>query len=147
MFGRVVLFSAPAGPQTAAPYLCHDWDAMVLCFNAPGTLRPLLPGLPAGVLQSYCGTVGSIAVISPYKAQVFTLREEFRRTLGGEAALAATNIEFGTVDGFQVGYSSSRYDDCSMLVWASPPDATHCHCWHACTSYSAGICLLLPERW
>lgn len=54
------------------------------------------------MLQSYRGDVGSIAVISPYKAQVSALRYEFRRALGGDAALTAANIEFGTVDGFQV---------------------------------------------
>lgn len=61
-----------------------------------------------GVLSSYRGDVGSIAVISPYKAQVSTLREEFRRALGGEAAITAANIEFGTVDGFQVCSGGGR---------------------------------------
>lgn len=56
-----------------------------------------------GVLSAYRDDVGSIAVISPYKAQVSALKEEFRRMLGGDAALTAANIEFGTVDGFQVG--------------------------------------------
>jgi hypothetical protein len=57
----------------------------------------------AGVLQSNPGEVGSVAVISPYKAQVMALRDEFRRAFGSEAAVAAAGIEFGTVDGFQVG--------------------------------------------
>jgi superfamily I DNA and/or RNA helicase len=64
--------------------------------------------LAAGVLQAYPGEVGSVAVISPYKAQVMALRDEFRRAFGGEAAVAAAGIEFGTVDGFQVGGGAER---------------------------------------
>lgn len=44
-----------------------------------------------------------MAVISPYKAQVAALREAFSAAFGGNRALAEAGIEFGTVDGFQVG--------------------------------------------
>lgn len=57
--------------------------------------------LAAGLLRSYPGEVGSIVVITPYRAQLGALRSEFRRELGGDAALAAAGVEFGTVDGFQ----------------------------------------------
>jgi len=58
--------------------------------------------LLSGVLRAHPGAVGSVAVISPYKAQVATLREEFRRELGGDPGLAAAStVEFSTVDGFQ----------------------------------------------
>lgn len=63
---------------------------------------------PAGVLQSYPGEIGSVAVISPYKAQVLALKHEFRRTFGSEKAVTAANIEFGTVDGFQVRWGGGR---------------------------------------
>lgn len=56
-----------------------------------------------------------MAVISPYKAQVMALRDEFRRAFGSEAAVAAAGIEFGTVDGFQVG--GGGVEVCRQCCW------------------------------
>ena len=61
----------------------------------------LLPPLFVELLSSYPQQVGNMAVITPYRAQVGCLRDAFRRALGGDTALLAKGIEFGTVDGFQ----------------------------------------------
>lgn len=44
--------------------------------------------------------MGSVAVLSSYKAQVSALRSHFERNVHHKADLAA--VEFATIDGFQV---------------------------------------------
>ncbi|KAK9830550.1 hypothetical protein WJX72_012414 [[Myrmecia] bisecta] len=54
--------------------------------------------LYTGVMRQYAAELGSVAVLTPYRAQLSTLRSVFRRA-HGEDGIA--NIDFATVDGFQ----------------------------------------------
>lgn len=74
----------------------------LLLYRPPACCLPHAPPFTAtGLLAEHRASVGSIAVISPYRAQVACLRSAFRAQLGDDPGLAAANIEFGTVDGFQ----------------------------------------------
>lgn len=62
----------------------------------------LLP--PPGLLRHYPRFTGSVAVITPYRAQLSTLRAAFRSVTQGGSSSASdplSRVEFGTVDGFQ----------------------------------------------
>jgi hypothetical protein len=58
------------------------------------------------------GWKGKIAVISPYKRQIQTVKQALRNRIG-ESALDkdGLGIEVGTVDGFQVRFSSHHAED------------------------------------
>jgi hypothetical protein len=53
----------------------------------------------AGMMKDHGKALGSVAVLSSYKAQVKALRSQFER-MHGTATMAA--VEFATIDGFQV---------------------------------------------
>ena len=55
--------------------------------------------LSVGLIREYGHEVASVAVLTPYKAQLALLRSSFARQ-HSKSALA--NVEFATVDGFQV---------------------------------------------
>ena len=55
--------------------------------------------LVAGLLKHHAVEMGSVAVLSPYKSQVEQLRSAFSARCGPETLL---NVDFATVDGFQV---------------------------------------------
>ena len=65
----------------------------------------------AGLLQRYGDSVGSVAVLSPYKAQVGALRALFQARHG---AHNLTSVTFATIDGFQV--RASRAVTCTIEV-------------------------------
>lgn len=74
--------------------------------NPPATFSPppLITGFSPGLQRHYPRFTGSIAVITPYRAQLSTLRAAFRSvTQGGlnSASDPLSRVEFGTVDGFQ----------------------------------------------
>ena len=56
-------------------------------------------------MEEHGSAVGSVAVLSSYKAQVTALRSHFER-MHSKAKLAA--VEFATIDGFQVVHSAPR---------------------------------------
>ena len=78
------------------PAFCHGTVHV-----QPNSLRPSLDHLPAGLQKNYPSTARSVAVLTPYKAQVRKLRSAFAKSVA-PAQLAA--VEFATVDGFQVSY-------------------------------------------
>lgn len=55
--------------------------------------------LSVGLIREYGHDVASVAILTPYKAQLALLRSSFARQ-HSKSALA--NVEFATVDGFQV---------------------------------------------
>ncbi len=55
----------------------------------------------AGLHKSFSQQLGAVAVLSPYRAQLATLRRSFQRC--GAPAAALADVTFATVDGFQVG--------------------------------------------
>ena len=61
-----------------------------------------------GLMREYGHEVASVAILTPYKAQLTLLRSTFAAQ-HSKAALA--NVEFATVDGFQV---------CLFLFMLSP---------------------------
>ena len=50
-------------------------------------------------MREYGHEVGSVAVLTPYKAQLALLQSTFRRS---HSKAVLTNVDFATVDGFQV---------------------------------------------
>ena len=81
----------------------------------------------AGLASSYGAELRSVAVLSPYKAQVALLQRRFRAR-----APLLDRVEFGTVDGFQVTHGRARrtalYTACACRlcrVLSSSPDVGH----------------------
>ena len=72
--------------------------------------------LIAGLMKEHGSAVGSVAVLSSYKAQVTALRSHFER-VHNKAKLAA--VEFATIDGFQV------VQPLSTMVFRSSIPANH----------------------
>ena len=60
----------------------------------------------AGLLRRYGDSVGSVAVLSPYKAQVRALRALFQNRHG---ARDLAGVTFATIDGFQVSACCNTY--------------------------------------
>ncbi len=56
-------------------------------------------GCYAGLMKEHGKAMGSVAVLSSYKAQVTALRSHFQRVHG---AAKMASVEFATIDGFQV---------------------------------------------
>lgn len=52
-----------------------------------------------GLMREYGHEVASVAILTPYKAQLALLRSTFA---GQHSKAALANVEFATVDGFQV---------------------------------------------
>ena len=84
----------------------------------------------AGLQQEAGDEVGSIAVLTPYKAQLELLKSRCSRL--------APRAEFSTVDGFQVGYTSFACHASSSSFCAQA-------CWAVCTgcseSHPAGLAM------
>lgn len=59
----------------------------------------------AGLLKHHVAEVGTVAVLTPYKAQVGVLRSAFMSRCGEEAL---SSVDFATVDGFQVGAACTQ---------------------------------------
>lgn len=53
----------------------------------------------AGVMRDFGPDVASVAVLTPYKAQLMLLKSVFA---GQHSKSALANVDFATVDGFQV---------------------------------------------
>ena len=74
----------------------------------------------AGLHKHYPGAVHSVAVLTPYKAQIRKLRSTFAASVS--PALLAT-VDFATVDGFQVKHSSAA----AVFAKAVPSRSTEGH--------------------
>ena len=68
--------------------------------------------LAAGLMQYFGPEVASVAVLTPYKAQLSLLRSTFARQ---HAKSTLSNVEFATVDGFQVLFAESTHPKVNML--------------------------------
>ena len=97
--------TGPDGSATSRAGQYHERTPRLLVLRSSnGELSGLTCGLHAGLRTYFADEVGTVAVLTPYKAQVPLLRNKFRevireRRLDREALQC---VDFATVDGYQV---------------------------------------------
>ena len=76
-------------------------------------------------MRDFGPDVASVAVLTPYKAQLVLLKSAFA---GQHSKSALANVDFATVDGFQVTAESHAVHRCSTAVHGCSLLFTADHC-------------------
>lgn len=83
----------------------HLYAKKTISYQRQGTNWLQVIFLNAGLMREFGHEVASVAVLTPYKAQLALLKSTFA---GQHLKTALANVEFATVDGFQVSQADKR---------------------------------------